>query len=59
MRVDLKDSGIDLDKMQAKMRENLSKGKDELMKDFWQIQSRMVRFGEDMEKEIRRTFKQP
>jgi hypothetical protein len=59
MRVDLKDSGIDIDKMQAKMRENLSKGKDELMKDFWQIQSRMVRFGEDMEKEIRRTFKQP
>lgn len=59
MRVNLKDSGIDIDKMQAKMKENLNKGKEELMKDFWQVQSRMVRFGEDMEKEIRRTFKQP
>jgi hypothetical protein len=59
VRVNLKDSGIDVDKMQAKMKENLYKGKEELMKDFWQVQSRMVRFGEDVEKEIRRTFKQP
>jgi hypothetical protein len=59
MRVNLKDSGIDIDKVQAKMKESLMKDKDELMKDFWHVQSRMVKFGEDMEREIRRTFKQP
>lgn len=59
LRVNLKDSGIDLDTMQAKMKEGLMKDKDELMRDFWHVQSRMVKFGEDVEREIRRTFKQP
>ena len=59
LRVNLKDSGIDLDTMQAKMKDGLTKDKDELMRDFWHVQSRMVKFGEDVEREIRRTFKQP
>jgi BMFP domain-containing protein YqiC len=58
MRVNLKDSGFDIDKMQAKMKEELMKDKDELMKNFWHVQSRMVKFGEEVEKEVRRTFKQ-
>ena len=58
MRGTLKDSGVDLDKMQAKMKDDLMKDKDELMKDFWHVESRLVKFGEDVEKEIRRTFKQ-
>jgi hypothetical protein len=59
LRVNLKDSGIDLDTMQAKMKDGLTKDKEELMRDFWHVQSRMVKFGEDVEREIRRTFKQP
>jgi len=58
MRVNLKDSGIDLDKMQAKMKDELTKGREELQKDFWHVESRLVKFGEDVEKEIRRTFRQ-
>jgi hypothetical protein len=58
MRVNLKESGVDLDKMQAKMKEDLMKDKNELIKDFWHVESRLVKFGEDIEKEIRRTFKQ-
>jgi hypothetical protein len=59
MRVNLKENGVDLDRMQAKMKEGLKKDKDELQKNFWQMESRLVRFGEDLEKEVRRTFKQP
>jgi hypothetical protein len=59
MRVNLKENGVDLDKMQAKMKEGLMKDRDELQKHFWQMESRLVRFGEDLEKEVRRTFKQP
>ena len=58
MRVNLKDSGVDLDKIQAKMKEELMKDKEELKKDFWHVESRLVKFGEDVEKEIRRTFRQ-
>jgi predicted metallo-beta-lactamase superfamily hydrolase len=58
MRVNLKDSGVDLDKMQAKMKDDLMKGKEEMTKEFWHIESRLVKFGEDVEKEIRKTFKQ-
>jgi len=58
MRVNLKDSGVDLDKMQAKMKNDLMKGKDEMTKEFWHVESRLVKFGEDVEKEIRKTFKQ-
>ena len=58
MRVNLKDSGVDLDKMQAKLKVDLIKGKDEMTKEFWHIESRLVRFGEDVENEIRKTFKQ-
>jgi hypothetical protein len=58
MRVNLKENGVDLDKMQAKMREGLMKDRDELQKNFWHMESRLVKFGEDIEKEIRRTFKQ-
>ncbi len=59
MRVNLKENGIDLDKMQAKMKEGLMKDRDELQKNFWHLEGRLVKFGEDIEKEIRRTFKQP
>ena len=59
MRVNLKDSGVDLDTIQAKLKSSLMKDKDDLMKEFWNVQSRMVKFGEDVEQEIRRTFKQP
>ena len=59
MRVNLKESGVDLDKMQAKMKVDLMKDKDDLMKGFWHVESRLVKFGDDIEKEIRRTFKQP
>jgi hypothetical protein len=59
MSRNLKESGIDLDKMQAKMKEDLRKDKEELQKDFWHVESRLVRFGEDVEKEIRKAFKQP
>jgi gas vesicle protein len=58
IRVNLKDSGFDIEKMQAKMKEELMKDRDDLKKDFWRVESRLVRFGEDIEKEIRKTFKQ-
>jgi predicted metallo-beta-lactamase superfamily hydrolase len=58
MRVNLKDSGFDIEKMQAKMKGELLKDRDELKKDFWRVESRLVKFGEDVEKEIRKTFKQ-
>ena len=58
MKVNLKDSGFDIEKMQAKMKEELMKDRAELKKDFWKVESRLVRFGEDVEKEIRKTFKQ-
>ena len=58
MRVNLKGSGIDLDRMQAKLKEELMKDKEELQKNFWHVESRLVKFGEDVEKEIRRTFRQ-
>jgi DNA-binding ferritin-like protein len=59
MSRNLKGSGIDIDRLQAKMKEDLMKDKEELQKDFWHIESRLVRFGEDVEKEIRKAFKQP
>jgi hypothetical protein len=59
MRVNLKESGFDIDKMQAKLKADLMKDKEELQKDFWHVESRLVKFGEDMEKEIRKAFKQP
>jgi hypothetical protein len=58
MRVTLKGSGIDLDIMQAKMKENLMRDTEELRKGFWHVQSRMVKIGEDVEQEIRKSFKQ-
>ncbi len=59
MRINLKDSGVDIDKMQAKVKEGLIRDKEELKKDFWQVESHLVKFGEDVEKEIRKAFKQP
>jgi BMFP domain-containing protein YqiC len=59
MKVTLKDSGVDLDIMQAKIKATLMKDKEELRKEFWHVQSRMVKFGEEVEQEIRRSFKQP
>jgi hypothetical protein len=59
MRSNLKGSGIDIEMMQAKMKEDLIKDKDELKKDFWHVESRLVKFGEDVEKEVRKAFKQP
>ena len=59
MSRNLKESGIDIDKIQAKVKEDLMKDKEELQKDFWHVESRLVRFGEDVEKEIRKAFKQP
>jgi len=59
MRVNLKENGIDLDKMQAKMKQELMEDKDEIQKSFWHLESRLVRFGEEIEREVRRTFKQP
>lgn len=59
LRVNLKDSGVDIEKLQATMMADLMQDKEELIKDFWHVESRLVRFGEDVEKEIRKAFKQP
>jgi predicted transposase YbfD/YdcC len=59
MSRNLKESGIDIDKIQAKMKDDLMKDKDELKKNFWHVESRLVKFGEDVEKEVRKAFKQP
>ena len=48
MRINLKDSGVDIDKMQAKVKEGLIRDKEELKKDFWQVESHLVKFGEDV-----------
>jgi ElaB/YqjD/DUF883 family membrane-anchored ribosome-binding protein len=59
LRVNLKDSGVDIEKLQAKMKADLMQDREELIKDFWHVESRLVKFGEDVEKEIRKAFKQP
>jgi ElaB/YqjD/DUF883 family membrane-anchored ribosome-binding protein len=56
MRATMKDSGFDIEKLQAKMKEDLMKDKETLMRDFWQVESRLVKFGEDIEKEIRKSL---
>ena len=59
LRANLKDSGVDIEKLQATMKADLLQDKEELIKDFWHVESRLVKFGEDVEKEIRKAFKQP
>ena len=59
LRVNLKDSGVDIEKLQATMKADLMQDREELIKDFWHVESRLVKFGEDVEKEIRKAFKQP
>ncbi len=59
LKVNLKDSGVDIEKLQATMKADLLQDKEELIKDFWHVESRLVKFGEDVEKEIRKAFKQP
>ncbi len=59
LRVNLKDSGVDIEKLQATMKADLMEDRKELIKDFWHVESRLVKFGEDVEKEIRKAFKQP
>jgi hypothetical protein len=57
VRVNMKDAGVDIEKINANMKNELKKDKDALMKDFWSVESRMVKFGEDVEKEIRKVLK--
>jgi vacuolar-type H+-ATPase subunit D/Vma8 len=56
MRGTLLDSGVDIDKIQTKMKIDLKQDKDALIKDFWHVESRLVKFGEDVEKEIRKAL---